>query len=238
MVKRRSVKSRSGRSRREVSAWSFSAWRLYDTCPKKYCYEKLEGHKQETSKAMQRGIDIHSVCEKYLVDGGRVPKELKSFADEFKALRKQVLYVEDQWAYKEDYTETRWDDWTHCWLRVKVDAFTAPSPVSFETATIIDFKTGKPGAYDEAQLELYALAVFKRYPAVQEVSAELWYLDKDEIVEHTFKRNEEKKLEQTWAKRVRPMFTDKTFKPKPGPMCNWCQFSAAKGGPCKAGGSK
>jgi hypothetical protein len=81
------------------------------------------------------------------------------------------------------------------------------------------------------------------YPHLERVRPRLAYLDLgveypaegDEAIEFT--REQLPALLKTWEKRVKPMFTDKRFAPRPNNNCRWCYFrasnAAAGGGQCQ-----
>ena len=148
------------------------------------------------------------------------------------------MIVEDNWAFTKNWGPSRWDDWNNCWLRVKLDV----AERTDNKVVITDYKTGKyrpdnVGDYEE-QGELYvtgALQVFSVIPDL-EVSSRLVYLDAGRIYPETsltYTINDLPKLKKNWEARVKPMFVDKKFAPKPNQFCKWCHFRSSNGGPCK-----
>lgn len=230
-----------------VKSWSFSRYADYKKCPAMYKYKAIDKLPEPPSPAMARGAEIHKQAEHYALGKLRtLPEELALFKAEFKRLRDQkVKVIEESWAYRADWTQTTWNDWTGCWLRVKLDA--AYINTEHNALVVIDHKTGKfrpdnQGDYME-QLELYAVAGLTRYPDVDVVSPRLWYLDHGRVYpdpdvdeneeELEFFRKDEKPLRKKWEARVKPMFMDRTFKPTPGDACRFCHFRKSNGGPCK-----
>lgn len=150
--------------------------------------------------------------------------------------------VEESWAFKADWTQTTWNDWTGCWLRIKMDV--AYINVDHNALVPIDHKTGK--MRDEKteeymlQLHLYGTGSLYRLPTVDVVSPRLWYLDQGIIYpnpeeeEIEFKPAEKTIMRKAWEDRVKPMFMDRTFKPTPSEKaCRYCHYRKANGGPCK-----
>lgn len=236
-----------------LTSWSFSRYQDYQTCPAKAKYKHIDRLKEPPSEAMQRGADIHEMCEHYVKGTlAKLPPELKLMKDEFARLRKMYkakklpMIVEDNWAFTKDWDETQWNDWVNCWVRIKLDC------AHYETPTLLvitDWKTGKPNDYKKAeymeQLELYALAALLM-SAVEDVTVEprLGWLDTGEMYpaerERTqYTRADLKALMTKWNKRVKPMMSDTRFAPKPSAFgCRYCYFGQqgkAKGGPglCK-----
>lgn len=226
-----------------VTSWSFSRYTDYKSCPAKFKYKHIDKLKEPPNAAMERGTAVHKLAENYLKGVIRaVPTALKLMADQFKALKAQKLKsVEEDWAFTASWGETRWDDWTGCWLRVKVDAsYIVPE---HSALVPIDFKTGRPredkNAEYEEQLELYSLGGLLKQPEIQVVSPRLWYVDHGvvhpdpEVREIEYTRDDVPALKKKWLARVKPMFNDRTFKPTPGDACRWCHFRKSNGGPCK-----
>lgn len=172
---------------------------------------------------------------------------MNAFTKEFKALRAlqakkpQLIDHEVTWAHKADWSPTTWNDWNGCWLRIKVDVATFDPKK--KVVTVTDFKTGKYRPEQEQaylqQLELYSLGALLRWPEAVEVRPELLYLDLGQ--RHApldgFKTREDlEPLKKTWTTRVKPMFADKSWAPRPNNNCRWCHFRSIKSGgvgPCK-----
>lgn len=233
-----------------LTSWSFSRYSDWVGCPLKAKLKHIDRLREPPNPAMERGAAIHTMAEQYIKGElpAKLPAELVKFADEFKQLRKAYkskllpLIVEDQWAFDKEWSQSRWDDWTHCWLRIKLDC------AHYEGAgklVVIDWKTGKPSQYKlteyAAQMELYALAALLLHPTLDEVEVKLCFLDVGETYPKepkVYTQADVKELRATWSKRVKPMMTDEKFVAKPSSACKWCYFGQAgvdKGGPglCK-----
>lgn len=240
---------------KKLTSWSISRYHDYQQCPLKFKLKHLDGLKEPKSTAMERGISIHELAEKYVKgELPTLPAELSKFAADFEMLKKRfkkrsvLTIVEDSWAYTKVWASTTWNDWTGCYLRVKVDV---GWEVKDGVLKIRDWKTGKYRdeervAYEE-QLELYALAAFM-HPSLKHihtVEAELAYLDFGFVYPNaaldkgrlTFKREQMGDLKKAWERRIKSMFADKKFSPKPNRFCAWCHFrkgnEAAGGGQCR-----
>jgi hypothetical protein len=208
-------------------------------------FKHVEKLKEPKSEAMQRGIDIHKLAQKYITGELKtIPKELRKFSDLFKALRKDAkkkilpARAETSLAFKRDWSETQWNDWAHCWLRVATDAECQDASGVMD---VYDWKTGKPSSYKvaeyEEQLELYALAALSMYPWIQMVRVWLAFLDTGDMFPvppevRSFTRDDVLRLKNSWQKRTKPMLTDTTFKPTPNSLCHYCHFRKSNGGPC------
>jgi CRISPR/Cas system-associated exonuclease Cas4 (RecB family) len=231
---------------KKITAWSFSRFGDYSQCPAKAKYKHIDRLKEPKNEAMDRGIMVHLLAERFIKGEipAKVPPELKLFEAKFKHLREmhkkisQSMIVEQQWAMTSDWQETSWQDWANCAVRIKLDcAFHEDD----ETLVIVDFKTGKfrEDKNEEylAQLELYALAALLFHDHIQVAKPELWYLDqgviypsaKDQI---TYTRADIPRLKKVWEKRVAPMLSDTVFAPRPNNLCRFCHFRKDNSGPC------
>lgn len=227
-----------------VKSWSFTRYNDYKKCPAFFKFKHVDRIAEPPNAAMQRGTDIHKLAEDYTLGKKKtLPPELKLFAAQFAELKKQkIKVVEETWAFKADWTETRYDDWNGCALRIKLDV--AYTNVQHMALVPIDHKTGKCRDEEHSkyleQLELYALGGLIKYPDIKVVSPRLWYLDHGivfpdpEETEIEYTPADLPKLKKSWEKKVFPMFQDKSFKPTPSDeACKWCFYSKSKNGPCK-----
>lgn len=238
----------------KITAWSFSRWNDYNSCPRKAMYKHVMKMKEPGSAAMDRGTAIHKLAEDY-VKGTvpRLPAELKlfdAFMKKMKAKYKKergTMIVEDNWAFDGAWGPSRWDDWANCVVRIKLDLAYSEGT----TLHIVDYKTGKFSEYKneeyKAQQELYALAGLLRFPTAETVLPQLAYLDQgfsyprpanptsgfEGDPEFVFTRKDEPRLIKVWGQRTKKMLADTTFKPTPGNACTYCHFRKNNGGPCQ-----
>jgi len=124
-------------------------------------------------------------------------------------------------------------------LRVKIDGEVIDDDKT--ELTQIDFKTGKPWPITAQQAELYAVTGFLRYPNVDEIDVEFWYLDSGETVPYTFARSEYTTLKKKWAARGREIVAKRQFPPTTNAYnCKYCPFKSSEKlgngqpGPCEA----
>jgi hypothetical protein len=221
-----------------LTAWSYSRYNTYTTCPMKFAYTVLLKMQDPKPKgpALLRGIDIHKEGELYLIapkKPRKVPASYQHFAEEMEQLRTMSPAVEQQWGFTQSWEPTGWFS-GNTWVRNVLDVSVQYPD---DTALVIDFKTGKKYGSNEDQMKLFALVTFKKFPNLKEVSTRLWYLDiadaNENEVEHTYKVAEAPAIQRDWEKKVKPMFNDRKFPPRPGRYCQWCFLSKAEGGPCK-----
>lgn len=225
---------------KQIKSWSFTRFSDWNRCPAFAKYKHLDKLPEPKSPAMQRGADIAKASEDYLLKRtNRLAKELSTFKDHYKFYRSQKsLVAEENWGFDAQWNPVPWDDWNNCVLRVKIDI--GYQFVEDNSFNIRDGKSGKFNEYKNAeyelQLNLYAAAGIARYPDSKEITTQLLYTDlgitypAEEPQVYTAKQA--KAAQKEWDKRVKPMFAARTFPPRPGKYCQWCPFSAAKGGPC------
>jgi CRISPR/Cas system-associated exonuclease Cas4 (RecB family) len=217
-----------------LDAWSYSRYNDYKRCPFMFAHKQLLKMKDPNpGPALIRGRDVHKVAELALVGPKwrKVPPELVHFEEEFRHLRDLNPTVEQQWGFTRTWDPTGWFG-SDTWCRVVLDAVVVYDD---NTAVVIDHKTGKKYATNEDQMQLFALATFKKFPEVTEVSTRLWYLDQptDNEVEYEYHKREEAAIQKDWERNIKPMFADRKFPPRPNDKCRFCFLSKAKGGPCK-----
>jgi CRISPR/Cas system-associated exonuclease Cas4 (RecB family) len=236
----------------KFTSWSYSRYADYKLCPLKAKLAHLDKIREPKNDAMQRGADLHDKIRDFIRGTlAKLPADLtvvKAELSRFKKLFKKKLLgaiVEEDWAFTKDWTQTQWNDWNGCVLRVKLDA--AEWLDDGEAMVVTDWKSGKfreemNEDYVE-QLELYALAALVLYPQLQEVRPRLFYVDlamtyPPESKPLVFTRKDVDRLKKLWAKRTKPMLSDTRFAPRPNDKCRWCfygQSGKIKGGPglCK-----
>ena len=98
-----------------------------------------------------------------------------------------------------------------------------------------EWKSGSPKERHADQRKLYALFGPKGWLA-DKVNVTTYYLEHDiKPVRLSVTPGNWDKLVALWEARRGQMQSDKIFAPKPGDHCNWCDYAARKGGPCKFG---
>lgn len=128
--------------------------------------------------------------------------------------------------------------WMAPWLRLKLDALVFENKHS---AIAIDYKSGRKFGNElkhGEQLNLYQLVTFLRYPDLEEVTTELWYLDVDELTQKKFTREQGLKFMRNWDRRANALTTAADFPPNANlHTCKWCMLGDRPGGAgiCKVG---
>lgn len=217
-----------------LKTWSYSARKVFEDCAYRSYLERVKKYDTASSPAADRGTSIHQQAEDY-VSGvlGSMPNTLSKFTGEFEELRR--LYergqceLEGDWGFTLDWTPTGWTA-PDVWARVKLDALVHEDENS---ARVIDYKTGKHWGNEvphSQQALLYAIATFLRYPHIEYIMTEMWYLDHEKTMKKAYSRDQAMVFFPSQYKRAIAMTTATVFDPKPSKdTCRWCSFKEKQG---------
>lgn len=193
----------------------------------------------QTEHANDRGTRYHTNCEEYVLGQTHelFPDIDAAFGPELDLLR--VLYeegmvsLEGEWGYDKNWEVAPWNE---AWLRMKLDAMVFHHKTH---ATVIDYKTGRKFGNEMKhgeQLRLYAVGALLRYPELEFITAELWYLDQKEVTSVTMTRKQGLMFRQNFDSRLTKVTTAVDFPPNPNiHSCKWCQYGPWNGGQCQSG---
>lgn len=205
-------------------AWSHSSLDAFVTCPRRFHEVKiLKSVVEEESEEQRYGLWVHKEFEERQVRGKHgfywlSPKlaehepfmvSLNNQPGEHFTERKVALNKQLQSC---DFLAP------DAWFRGIIDF----STVSYQFATVVDYKTGKPHRKFN-QLRLCALWVFAAYPKVIEVNARYYWTKTKEVTQVTYKREEVPRL---WSEFIPDLkqyveaFKTDTWKPKPSGLCH------------------
>lgn len=209
-----------------ITRTSFSGIKEFEDCAYAAFLSKVKKFKRLSSEAADRGTAIHDLAENYVKDGGECPKELLKFEADFehliRAYREGNVQMEENWGFNKDWEPRTWDA-DDCELMSKLDVFERESETS---ARVIDHKTGKKMGNEikhSDQCMLYAICAFMKYPELEHITCELWYLDKGEKLIKTFTRQRAMVFLERYSARIQAVLTCTDFKPKPSMYnCKWC----------------
>lgn len=233
-----------------ISTWSFSRLGDFEKCrflaKLKYVDKIPEPQRPlppgKLEHANDRGTRIHEAAELYVKDPNvMLITELKKFEDWFVELRKLhgegKVIMEQEWAIDQDWVPTAWTSKT-AWNRAKLDAFIR---VTETHARAIDFKTGKKYGNEvkhAEQLQFYQLLSFMRFPELEKITVELWYIDQgpEHTTKMTFTRDQGIRFFKNFHERGLAMTTCTEFPPNPNVhSCKWCPYGPKGTGHCAVG---
>lgn len=191
----------------------------------------------KTEHANDRGSRIHDAAEHFVDGTGPFIPELREFEPEFNHLK--YLYkagkvsLEGEWAMDTDWNPAPWKTG---WLRLKLDALVHGTD---EEAVVIDYKSGRKFGNEikhAEQTQLYSLNTFLRYPKLEVVHSELWYLDVKELTRITYTRDQALRFKRSWDRRGTALTTATEFPPNPNKFsCQWCPYGPDGTGHCAVG---
>lgn len=223
-----------------IPTWSFSRIQDFEQCKRRAKLKYLDKIPEperplppgKTEHANDRGTRIHDAGERFARGGIELIPELQKFGSEFERLK--ALYatgnvsLEGEWAMDRSWEPVAWAS-SDAWLRLKLDALVFLSPTE---AVAIDYKTGKRYGNEvkhNEQLQLYQLVTFLRYPKLETIHVELWYLDVDELVTVTYTRNQGLRFRRSFENRGNAMTTCTEFPPNPNIFsCKWCPYKGTE----------
>ena len=230
-----------------IKSWSFSRNSDFETCKKmaflKYVERIPEPERPlppgKSEHANDRGTRVHDSCE-HFVDGTSddlAPEAEKHFGWQLTWLRELhkdgLVSLEGEWGMDRDWNVAGWKEG---WLRLKLDAIVFHSDTE---ATVIDYKTGKKWGNEvkhAQQLQLYQLITFLRYPKLEHVTAELWYLDQNEVTSQKFTRSQGLRFKQNWQNKGTAITTATTFPTNANKFsCKYCAYGPWGTGHCAVG---
>lgn len=214
-------------SEEKLTQWSISRMQAYELCPYRVKLQYIEKKPGRTSKSAHRGSTIHKEAEDFITGKAEFNDHLKHFYPEFEALRMQFdkgnVTCEEEWGFTQAWEEAPWDT---AWLRMKCDCVVR---LKNNTLLIVDFKTGQRHGNEvkhQQQLQLYAVAGLVRYPEIENIICELWYLDKNVLTRFSLPRSEMAKHLDYFTKIGLRICSETEFAPNPNlHSCRWCPYN-------------
>lgn len=225
---------------KQLKNWSYTSLVNFEKCAFFAWLKHGEKVPEGENTYANRGIMIHEAAENYVQGKGELIPELsKHFEAEFKSLRTQYkagrVSLEGEWGFDINWNPVDWRA-KDCWGRMKLDAMVMPNE---EFAAVIDYKSGKRFGNEikhGEQMELYQLGTFLRYPKLQHVVVELWYVDQNDLARMDFTREQGMRRLATYNKRAITMTTATSFPPNPNVFnCPRCPYGPNKEKVCKYG---
>ena len=161
---------------------------------------------------------------------------LKARSEELRELYIDAkVELEGEWGFDLDWATVGWMQ-KETWARIKLDALVQEDETS---ARVIDYKTGKKFGNEVSHGQqglLYAIATFFRYPNVQFVQTEFWYLDHGETTKKQYTRAQAMLFAPAYHRRAIKMTTETEFAPTPSKdACRWCSFRKGDNPECTWG---
>ncbi len=212
-----------------LKTWSFSGLMTFEGCPYRSYLTKVEGAREPSGPAADRGSKLHEAIENYIQGiEADLSKDVLKHRELITDLREHYaqgdVEVEGDWGFTRDWVPTGWraDD---VWARLKLDAIHFESETS---AAVYDWKSGKKFGNEikhATQLMTYAIGAFMRYPKLEFVYGAMKYIDKGETLEGKYTRADVGMFKPKIEKRALIMTTADDFPPRPSKHnCKWCKL--------------
>lgn len=224
-------------SEEKLTQWSLSRLQAFELCPYRVKLQYIDKKPGIKSKSADRGSSIHKEAEDFITGKAEFSKHLKNFYPEFEALRIEYeagrATCEEEWGFDQEWNVAPWET---AWLRMKCDCVVRKSETEL---LIVDFKTGQRHGNEikhQQQLQLYAVAGLVKYPEVENVECELWYLDKNILTSFPLCRDELDKYLQIFTEMGIRICSETEFKPNPNlHSCRFCPYNPDKENECEEG---
>jgi CRISPR/Cas system-associated exonuclease Cas4 (RecB family) len=210
-------------------AYSYSAVKLYEQCPSRYKFNRIDRLQEPSGDAASRGSLIHSEIESIIK--GELPLASNVVQYLIPQLNKWKLsnaQSEMQFAINEAWDLVDYKD-KNAWFRGVIDLYFEED----DTATVLDFKTGKERDYVD-QVSVYAAVVLATKPHINRVNLVIEFIDSQKNVQYSrITRDELGKYKDELANRISTINKDNIFAANPSGLCKFCHFRKSNGGPCK-----
>lgn len=212
--------------------WSFTILSTYRQCPLRAKLRYIDNIPDPGNKYSARGTDIHNELEAIVKERQPVPEKFEYFAPHLNAVMDQDPVVEKKFRFDVNWKPTT--DYDSTWLVVKQDLMVV-QPGEF--LLTVDYKSGqKDPAKHVQQMIVYSIAGWILYPDLPEYIAEMWYIDKKDIMSKTFTPDLLEAARARLDAEVDKMFNDTLFRPRPSqPNCQYCPYGPRGTGHCPVG---
>lgn len=230
-------------STNKIKAWSYSRLDTFETCPYRAKLEYIDRVPKpelvpppgKDEHPLERGNRVHAAAEHYITREINLIPELELLADDFVAAKARyrekpgLCVVEEEWAFDEDWRQTGWSSDT-AWGRLKLDLGLVSDDA--RKMRVVDVKTGKKYAGKHVQQgQLYAAVSFLRYPDVEEIDTEFWYVDSGEKTKKTYKKIHGEIFRDAFDQRAKLMTNATSFPPKSSAYaCRFCPYGEGRDG--------
>jgi CRISPR/Cas system-associated exonuclease Cas4 (RecB family) len=217
-----------------IPGWAFTSLTTFEKCPyEAYLkYGKKIYIDQSDNAALTKGNKVHDEAENYVKGNIELTSGLSKFETEFGVLQNSYhdgkIELEEKWGVDKNWNSVEWSD-SELWGRIKLDAFIHESETS---GVCIDYKTGKKFGNEFKHLfqnMVYIITAFSRFPKMQLIEGQFWYLDHGEKLIKSYTRQEADILKTRVTNRALKLTTATKFPPNPSKQnCKFCDFKKSK----------
>lgn len=218
--------------RKRPTRHSYSSIKTFKECPAKYAYSYIAKIPMVTTGAMDRGTRLHKLCEDYLMDKGpevACPYDIRRIGLRIYNLRTHGAKAEETWLLDRNWEPTDNPD------EAKIKAIVDVHWLDKDVLRLHDYKSGRPYADHDDQLELYSLIGLRRFPAVRRVESSALYIDSGaEGSQRSILREMFPHYAKRWVEVIGRLDDEVRFEPTAGNHCGRCAYRSSAGGPCLA----
>jgi len=223
-------------------AWSYSRLNKFRQCPLKSFWmdyaPKAVKVVEPPNPIFEKGTRMHKAMEQAIKNGTPLPEALDVGRGETIDMRHMQpwvdqlrrfphLLVEKQLAFTEDLKETSWFA-KDVWVRVIWDVAALVEDMTL--GVMGDHKSGKPRP-DSDQLDLFAASMLRKFPKLEVVDTQLYFMEHRKHTNHRVHRSAEPHIWQRFGEEVEKIVIAKdtgNWEPCPGFHCKWCPVPKSK----------
>jgi len=229
----------------QLQTTSISRCHQDEACPRRLALNalgKIPEPERPGPSPLERGSQLHEYVERYITgQDDELHPDVTYFRDDvIKQLRARwetapdSIMVENSWRFNRAWEPVADNDWDNTWLFIVTDVMVlleSEPGAGFDVGVPIDWKSGKKEGNEikhTDQMTSYTLASFAKFDTLNEVTSELFYIDKNESMEQDMTRRQAERLRKAYTTRLARV-TDRTEFP-PRPSKHTCRFCAYKTG--------
>jgi len=212
-------------------AWSYSALKTFETCPRKYQAEKVtkEVPFVQGEQAIY-GEQLHKAAEEYIRDGTPIPERfnfIKGYLDQLNEYPGEKFCEMKLGVKKIDGRLEACDYYDpEVWFRGIADLVI----VDGNRAWVLDYKTGESRYADIRQLALMAAALFLKYPEIEKIKTMLLFVVKKDHRKQDFSAEYGLSIFSELhglLSALETAYTSDVWNPRPNGLCRkWCNVTS------------
>jgi len=209
--------------------YSYSSIKMYEQCPRKFKFSKIDRLPDSSGDAANRGKQIHTEIEEVIKGGLQLlSTDIEHLAPKIENWIKAKAISEMPFAVNAYFAPVSYDDPTAIFRGV-IDLYVENGP----EATIIDFKTGKHRDYKD-QVTVYAAVILSCKPDIEYVKTAIEFIDLVKTDEYpVITRRDLPFLLLGLKDRMKVITKDTIHAANPSGLCKFCHYRKSNGGPCK-----
>ena len=207
-------------------AWTYSTLELFESCPSKFFHLRVaRDFKDKPYEHRQWGQEVDQALEQRVLNGTPLPDGMQ----QWEGIMSKIAglpgekYPQIKLAVSESFGKA---PWAASWSRGQLDLLV----VNGNTATALDYKTGKRKPSE--QLQLYAGYTFSNYPKVEVVQTAFVWLKDRKLDRANFQREQ---VSDIWGEfvprvaRLQAAYKHEKWPERPSGLCRgWCPVTSCK----------